>query len=234
MHRLKAMKETLASCIQTQLMDIAHVDAHELGEVVDMLKDIEESIYYCARTKALEDEKEEREEMKKKFEQMERERPNEIYYFYSPCQHAERDMDRGMGRMYYSDRQGRNSMGEFTEGHNGRSGMRDTSFAGRGRRNYEERGMYDGRNWDYTEREMPMDFRDSREGRSPMSRRNYMESKEMHKDKDKKLKELERYMKELSEDIIEMIEDASPEERQMLEKKMTNLASKVAQLNTNA
>lgn len=38
-------------------------------------------------------------------------------------------------------------------------------------------------------------------------------------------------MQELSEDIVEMIEGASPEEKQMLEKKMTHLTSKIAQLN---
>lgn len=37
-------------------------------------------------------------------------------------------------------------------------------------------------------------------------------------------------MQELSEDIVEMIDGASPEERQVLEKKMTN---KIAQLNLN-
>lgn len=221
MHRLKAMKDCLASCIQTQLMDISSVDAHELGEVVDMLKDIEESMYYCAKTEALEEEKEERKEMKEKLEAMRHERPNEFYYFYSPCHHMDRDMDRDMGRMYYTERPRRNSRGEFTDGYD-REVLRDTSFAGRDRRG-EDR-----------EREVPFDFRDSREGRSPMSRRNYMESKEMHQDKEKKMKELEKYMKELSEDIVEMIEDASPEEKQMLEKKMTHLTSKIAQLNTNA
>ena len=32
----------------------------------------------------------------------------------------------------------------------------------------------------YTEREMPMDLYDYRQGRSPKSRRSYMESKETH------------------------------------------------------
>lgn len=66
---------------------------------------------------------------------------------------------------------------------------------------------------EYYEREIPLEFRDKREGRSPISRRNYMESKELHQGKEKKMMELEKYMKELSEDIVEMIEDASPEER---------------------
>jgi hypothetical protein len=35
----------------------------------------------------------------------------------------------------------------------------------------------------YTEKEYPMEWRDHREGRSPKSRRMYMESKETHQDK---------------------------------------------------
>jgi hypothetical protein len=37
-------------------------------------------------------------------------------------------------------------------------------------------------------------------------------------------------MQELTQDMVEMIENASPEEKQYLEKKMTALASKIAQL----
>ena len=46
MHRLEHMKETLISCVQSQLADIHNVDTHELGEVIDMIKDLEETIYY--------------------------------------------------------------------------------------------------------------------------------------------------------------------------------------------
>lgn len=69
--------------------------------------------------------------------------------------------------------------------------------------------------------------RDNREGRSPMSRRSYMESKEMHQDKSYQMKKLENYMKELSSDITKMIADASPEEKQLLKQKMTTLMSKI-------
>ena len=79
----------------------------------------------------------------------------------------------------------------------------------------------------YTETRPFPEMRDSREGVSPMSRRMYMESKEMHQDKNYQLKELENYMKELSSDITEMIADASPEEKQLLKQKMTTLMSKI-------
>jgi hypothetical protein len=44
------------------------------------------------------------------------------------------------------------------------------------------------------------------------------------------MRELEKYMQELTQDIVEMIGDASPEEKQYLEKKLTTLASKVSQM----
>ena len=49
----------------------------------------------------------------------------------------------------------------------------------------------------------------------------------MHHDKSKKMKELETYMRELSDDIVEMIEDASPEEKQILQQKLDALISKI-------
>jgi hypothetical protein len=61
---------------------------------------------------------------------------------------------------------------------------------------------------------------DPREGKSYRSRRMYMEAKEIHSDKAAQMKELERYAQELTSDIVEMIEDASPEEKQYLSKKI--------------
>ena len=76
-------------------------------------------------------------------------------------------------------------------------------------------------------------MRDEREGRSGQSRRSYMESKEIHRgnsaeEKQKKMKELERYMNELASDITEMISDASPEEKNLLKSKLTNLSTKIS------
>ena len=72
-----------------------------------------------------------------------------------------------------------------------------------------------------------MDMRDPREGRSYMSRKTYMESKEMGRDKLGSIQDLEHYMSELSEDITEMIHNASPEEKQLLQKKLSMLAQKI-------
>lgn len=250
MERLKNMKETLVGCVQAQLANIGQADTEELGEAVDMIKDLEQAMYYCSMVEALKEQKEEKKEMKKELEKMKQEHPQEFHHFYTEklmpyyppeiYYPYERDMDRDMGRMYYSERQPRNSQGEFTSYGRGNSRYYDNGNGGSNSSNSGGRsgsssggGSYGGSRG-YSEREIPFEFRDSREGRSPMSRRMYMESKEMHQDKDKKIKELEKYMKELSDDIVEMIEDASPEEKQMLEKKMTNLTSKIAQLNINA
>jgi hypothetical protein len=51
---LKMMKEQLMSCVQGQLGDIKNADAHELGEAVDMIKDLAEAIYYCTITDSME------------------------------------------------------------------------------------------------------------------------------------------------------------------------------------
>ena len=60
-----------------------------------------------------------------------------------------------------------------------------------------------------------------------MQRRMYMESKQLHKGKESDMKELEAYLQELSSDIIDMIKDASPEEKMMLQKKINGIASKI-------
>lgn len=223
MDRLKRMKDTLTTCIEGQLGNLQNVDAQELGEVVDMVKDLEEAIYYCTITKSME-------EAEKKEKDKEHHYYTPIYYPRMEYPMMYRDMDRQYeGRMYYPgdmyyDGQPRDSQGRFME-----DGRRNYNGGGNGNSS-SGNSSSNGGSRQYREYEMPFEMRDSREGRSPMSRRTYMESKQMHKDKATKIKDLENYMKELSEDITEMIEDASPEERQILEKKMTALATKVGSL----
>jgi hypothetical protein len=62
--------------------------------------------------------------------------------------------------------------------------------------------------------------------RSAMSRRRYMDAK-MHNDKNAQMKELEMYTQELANDLTDMIKDASPEEKQLLQQKISLLASKI-------
>lgn len=177
MERLKNIKNSLISCVESQMGDLRNADTQELGEVIDMVKDMEEAIYYCTITKAMEESKEEEKYRRHYGDYL----PREVYYPFE----MERDTDRHFGRMYYTDP------------------------------SQPIRSSY------------PSEFRDVREGRSPMSRKMYMESKEMHKGTPQQMKELEKYIQELSQDIVEMIKDATPEEKVMLQQKLSTLATKI-------
>lgn len=200
--KLKSIQECLASAAETQIYDLENVDAQELGEVIDIIKDIEETIYYCTVTKAME------ESEKHKGEEM---------MYYTPMYRETRERNGGQGydtsRMYYGDSTGRSSSG----GSNSSSTMSGTSS--------------NGNSSQYSEREFPGAFQDMREGRSARSRRMYMEAKETKQDKTVQMRELEHYMQELTQDIMEMIEGASVDERQYLSKKVSTLANKLAQTN---
>lgn len=174
---LKIMKDQLVSCVQGQLGDISKVDTHELGEAIDMIKDLSEAVYYCTVTEAME-----------KSEKNEQQPVNNINY-YTRMYPEYRDMERNTGYMYYG-------------GGQGSSGSTTTSY--------------------YTDT-----MRDPRQGRSPMRRRMYMQGKEKHKDTNSQLHELEAYLQELSSDIVEMIKDASAEEKAILRQKMSVLVDKI-------
>lgn len=193
MERLKHMKETLMACVEKELCDVSGADTKELGEAIDMIKDLEEAIYYGTITKAMGEK-----EYEDKYRHMEYYTP--MYYRPEPNYDPYRDMDRDKGKMYYSG---------------------NTPSTGHGNGTHE-----------YSEREypMPLDMRDHREGRSPASRKGYMEGKEMHHGKEKQMKELEKYMQELTSDMVEMIQGTSPEEKQLLQKKIATLAEKVGQV----
>ena len=53
MERLKNMKESLINCVQSQMSHLYETDTEELGEAIDMIKDISEAIYYCTITEAM-------------------------------------------------------------------------------------------------------------------------------------------------------------------------------------
>lgn len=214
---LKMMKDQLVSCVQGQLSDISRADAHELGEAVDMIKDLAEAIYYCTIT----------ESMEKSEEATRGQGETNINYYTTPYMNnmngmypEYRDMERSGGYMYYPT--GGNSEGSPGSG-GGNSGGRGGSNSGGSSSN--GGGSRGGTSY-YTEMPGVMG-RDPREGRSPMRRRMYMEGQETHNDPNSQLKELEAYVHELSDDITEMIRDASPEEKATLRQKMTTLANKI-------
>lgn len=188
MERIKSIKDQLISQVETQMNDLSCVDTKELGEVIDMIKDLAETMYYCEIYKQMEDAGEEK-------------RGNN--YYYTEHYYPARDMDRWDGRMYYSPSQD--------------SGMASSSTqsSGGSNRSY------------YTERDYPIHIRDEREGRSPIKRKMYMESKDMHHEPSKTIKELESYMQDLTSDMMELLEKATPEEKAIVQKKVNTLAAKV-------
>lgn len=200
MEQLKNIKQCLVSAVQTQLGDLKKTDAKELGEVIDMIKDLEEAMYYCSITEAME----------KSAEEKEQGNMNVNYY---------------MEPMYYRG-QARDSMGRYTSG---------------GRRGYEESMYYDGsdsqsggtRNYVPYMEYAPYMMRDNRwrdehfGDKSGISRRMYMEGKQYHGDDQQSMKELEHYIKDLGEDLTDMIKESSQEEKQVLSTKLQQLATKI-------
>lgn len=234
---IRCIEEKLAEAIRCEFdKGIENVNTAEMGKATDMLKDAAEAEYYARIAKAMEKADSEDEEADKHMLKQLKEQYGEddgrryydnyrymrtgrfapkgrgtymprrgyetpIEYHMTPEMYREhdpeyyRDMDRDMGRMYYTDTGMRGNMGNSSR--TGNSGMRD-----------------------------------GREGRSGMSRRSYMQTKEMHPDnsqesKQAKMKELEKYMGELSGDITEMIAGASNEEKTMLKAKLQTLMQKI-------
>ncbi len=236
--RMKTMKEAFMCAVESQMYNLAEVDAEELGEVVDMIKDLSEAIYYCEVSKAME-------ESEKNGKNGNGSQQGQEMMYYTPpmyypmyyngssgqggggqggdgggSQYSERGGNtdgRDMPRMYYNG----DSSGGGNSGGGGRSGGSSGGSSSGGGRGGSQ----------YSEREFPGAFQDEREGRSPRSRRMYMEAKETKQDKATQMKELEHYMQELAQDVTEMIEGSSPEERQYLSKKISALATKLSQTN---
>lgn len=174
------IKEALIAQIQAQIGDLSCVDAHELGEVVDMVKDLEEACYYHTIVEAMrEPDKESRRYFK------------ESYY---PNQRYDRDRYEHIEphKMYY---------GRY--------------------------GEYDDAIGTYTEQKLPTMKRDHREGRSGLSRKGYIEAREAHMDKESKIRELEKYLNDLSTDMTEILTDLSQEEKDLLKNKMAGLVNRL-------
>ena len=110
-------------------------------------------------------------------------------------------------------------------------------FAPKGRGSYMPQRGYDEPPYWHTMPEYGRDF-DREKGRmyytEPMhesqyekAKRYYEETKMRSDDKNEKMKELENYLKELSEDITKIISDASADEKAMIKSKMQTLTSKM-------
>lgn len=223
MEQLKAMKEQLTSLVQGQLSNVQNVDTKELGEAIDMIKDLAEAVYYCSITDAMEESNKEP-------------KGGNVYYYTMPYDDYKMGQRYNDGRMEYDD--GRMYYGGNSGGQSSNSSGQGGNSSNGGSRMYTPRrinpvyygesympNMYRDQEWDMGQSMMMP--HDPREGRARESRRMYMESKEMHKDAATQMKDLEKYIKDLGEDITEMIQTATPEEKQVLQQKIATLATKI-------
>lgn len=205
--RMHEMIEKLSECAKAQFdKGIDKVDICEMSKAVDMMKDLSEAMYYRELTKTMQEyDPDESMEMFDRYGDGGRRFYDHYRYAdgkFAPKGHGTyhkgyeepphfhmtpemyRDMDRDMGRMYF------------------------------------------------TEPIMNTSMRDSKEGRSGMSRRAYMENKELHKsstpaDKEARVRDLSTYMKEFASDLMEIINDSIPEEKTVLKRDLSALVTKI-------
>ena len=162
MKRLCQIKDTLISLVEQQMADPQKVDTKEMGEVIDMIKDLAEACYYKAIVDTMYEAKE------------------EVYTIGNNRKYKARYVDSDLG-------------------YNG------STYTGIGSMHEDNKKM----------------------GLSPMKRKSYIESKERHMDQALQIRELEEYVQELTSDLMEMIQDATPEEKQLLQRKIATLATKI-------
>lgn len=180
MESLKKICMHLEDCVLGELgKDKSQVDAKELGEVVDAIKDIKMAIYYASITEAMEDAEYGKDYDEKgklyysgrkgayrgKYEATE---PNMDYYTepdYRMTPEQMRDMDKKQGKMYYT--------------HSGARHMK---------RYYDNKGVMD---------------------------------------ENVKVQSLEEDMREISDEITEMVTEMSNTEKTMLRSKLQNLINKI-------
>ena len=229
--RMRKMIECLTEKALSELESgVEHIDTCEFGQVVDMIKDLNEAEYRAVIVKSMKKADEEEEEYDKellrtfKMEYGE-EGGRRFYdeYRYSNGRFAPKGRGKRRGYTeppyYHQMPQDYHEWESMPESER----MRDLDRARLGKMFFTEPMSIDG---------MMNAAHDAREGRAGEHRRSYIETKEMHKgdstaDKDAKMKELEKYMKSLSEDVTELFAGMSPEEKQLTKTKLTTLVTKM-------
>lgn len=224
--RIHEMLECLTEVSKTQLdKGASSVNTDEMGKVVDMIKDLSEAEYYSRIAKSMEEYEEDKKEAEK----------FRLHLF-------EERFGEDDGRRFYDHY--RYANGRFAPKGSGtyRRGydpyLISTSFMPEwdenepmSQRKMRDMDRHDGRMY-YTEPSYQGINREYSESRYDKARRMYTESKEVHKantqtDKEQKMKDLENYFKEISEDLTEAISDATAEEKAMVRTKLTGLAGRI-------
>ena len=231
---IRCIEEKLAEAIKCEFeKGIENVNTAEMGKATDMLKDAAEAEYYARIAKAMEKADSEDEEADKHMLRQLKEQYGEDdgRRYYDNYRYMRTGRFAPKGRGTYMPRRGYETPIEYhmtpeMYREHDPEYYRDVD-RNIGRMYYTETGMSGN-----TGNSSRTGMRDGREGRSGASRRSYIETKEMHPDnsqesKQMKMKELEKYMGELSGDITEMIAGASNEEKTMLKAKLQTLMQKI-------
>ena len=185
-----------------------NVDTCEMGQVVDMIKDLNEAEYKAVIVKAMKKADEEEEEYDKMF-----------------LRELKEEYGEDSGRRFYDHY--RYSDGRFApKGHGSyRRGYEEPPYYHMTPEMYRDMDRDTHSRMYYTETGM-------NESGYDRAKRTYTETKEMHRgntpeDKKAKMQELERYAKSLTEDVVEMVSDMSDEEKNLLRTKMQILMQKI-------
>lgn len=183
------------------------VDMMQLSALVDMIKDLSESMYRRVLTETMLES--DTEEIMDMFDRYGEDRRFYDHYRYKNGKFAPKG--KGTYRRGYEEPPYYRMMPDMYKEH-------DASY-------WRDMDRKDGKMY-YTEPTA------SAESRYDRAKRMYTETKDMHKsgtaeDKQAKMRSLEAYTKELAEDVTEMITDMSAEEKNLLRTKMQTLAQKI-------
>lgn len=214
--RMHKMIECLTEKALAELdKGIENVDTKEMGEVADMIKDLNEAEYRAVIVKSMKEADEEQKEYDKEIlrvlkDEYGEESGRRFYDHYRYADGRFAPKGRGTYRRGYEEPP---YMHMYPEAEH----MRDMD------RDYGK--MY------YTE-PMTGNTQHMSESNYDRAKRNYTETKEMHKnntpdDKEHKMKALDGYIKELGGDITQLIGDMTAEEKNLLRSKMSTLVSKI-------
>lgn len=207
--RIHKMVECLTEKTLSELdKGIENVNVEEMSEAVDMIKDLCEAEYRAVIVKSMKKADEEEEEYDKEL-----------------LRSLKAEYGEESGRRYYDHY--RYANGRFAP-----------KGKGTYRRGYEEPPYMHMHPEAEHMRDMDRDYgkmyytEPMSESNYDRAKRNYTETKEMHKantpeDKEHKMKSLDSYTKELASDITGMVADMSAEEKNLLRTKLSTLVSKI-------
>ena len=212
MHRLKHIMDCLEDATKSHLdKGIENVDAKEMGEVIDMIKDCCEAMYYYSIYEAMQEEKEEDEEERKYYRGQRRDSMGRYTsgqrggrrgfephpYMMRPMMDEETEWERMQdmqeGRMYYPNQ----GSGTYSGGSRqyGSQGSQSGRSQGNSRYGYSHDEYMKSKQWDSSD-------------------------PEQHKMRKQKLDE---YLNDLQEMGKEVVQDMSPEEKQLWKQKISKL-----------